>query len=120
MGVGAPSIRPRPWRGLLPGHRTLLVTLIFAGAVVAAGQFIPPAFSVPEYVFPTPSEIVRAGSHSHATLLGGLKATAIGAFGGFLLGNLGGFAAALAIASSVTVSRVLLPMSLALRSIPII
>jgi NitT/TauT family transport system permease protein len=49
-----------------------------------------------------------------------VKTTAIGAFSGFVLGNAAGFAAAVAIGSSVTVSRIVLPISLGIRSIPII
>jgi NitT/TauT family transport system permease protein len=112
-------VLPRPAR-TLGRHRTGLVTIAFMAAVVAAWQLLPPLFSVKEYVLPTPSEIVRAGASEHTQLLSGLKTTAIGAFGGFVAGNLAGVAVAIAVASSVTVSRVLLPMSLVVRSIPII
>src|SRR5712691_3012535 len=109
MAIGAPSsLRPRLRGGFLARHLALVATLAFSGAIVAAWQFLPPAFSVPEYVLPTPAEIARASASSQGTLLNGLKSTAIGAFGGFVAGNLAGFAAAVAIASSVTSSRVIL------------
>lgn len=106
--------------GVLARHRAALVTITFWGAVLAAWQFLPPALSLKEWVLPNLSEVVRAGAHSHAELGTALKTTAIGAFGGFVVGNLAGFVAAVAVASSAAVSRVLLPMSLGIRSIPII
>jgi NitT/TauT family transport system permease protein len=96
------------------------VTVVFLGGLVAAWQLLVPAFSVPQYVLPTPGQIVRAGASSHRALLDGLKATAAGAFTGFVVGNAVGFAAAVAVASSATASRVILPMALGIRSIPII
>jgi NitT/TauT family transport system permease protein len=75
---------------------------------------------VPRYVLPTPAEIARAAATSHHALLAGLKETALGAFTGFVAGNVGGFLGAVAIAASLTASRVVLPMAVAVRSIPII
>jgi NitT/TauT family transport system permease protein len=101
-------------------YRKTLLTLLFAGGIIAAWQFLPPAFGVAEYVLPTPTEIARAGSQEHAQLLAGLRTTAVGAFGGFVVGNTAGFALAILVAASLTMSRVLLPMSIVIRSIPII
>jgi NitT/TauT family transport system permease protein len=101
-------------------HRGVLLSLLFAVAVVAAWQLLPPLLGVAEYVLPTPTEIVRAGWDAHSQLLTGLRTTAVGAFGGFVVGNFAGFTLAVVVAASSTASRVLLPMSLVVRSIPII
>jgi NitT/TauT family transport system permease protein len=101
-------------------YRKALLSLLVVGGIIVAWQFLPPAFGVAEYVFPTPTEIVHAGLQEHSQLLAGLRTTAVGAFGGFIVGNIAGFALAIVVAASVTMSRVLLPMSIVIRSIPII
>jgi NitT/TauT family transport system permease protein len=105
---------------LLRHHRTLVVALAFLAAAIGLWQLLVPAFGVPPYVLPTPAEIVKAAVESHEVLLTGLEKTALGAFTGFAAGNLAGVVAAVAMASSLTASRVILPMAVAIRSIPII
>jgi NitT/TauT family transport system permease protein len=105
---------------LLIRHRTVLVGLAFLVAAIGLWQLLVPAFAVPRYVLPTPAEIARAAVDSRDVLLTGLEKTVLGAFTGFVAGNVAGFLAAVAIASSVTASRVLLPMAVGIRSIPII
>jgi NitT/TauT family transport system permease protein len=105
---------------LLARHRALLVGVGFLVATIGLWQLLVPAFAVPRYVLPTPADIARAAVDSHRVLLTGLEKTATGAFTGFVAGNLAGFLAAVAMASSVTASRVVLPMAVGIRSIPII
>ena len=105
---------------LLVRHRTLLVSLGLVAVAIGLWQLLVPAFAVPRYVLPTPAEIARAAVKSHHVLLAGLEKTAVGAFTGFVAGNVAGFLAAVAMASSLTASRVVLPMAVGIRSIPII
>ena len=71
-------------------------------------------------VLPSPLQVWDAAVEDSSTLLSATKTTLVGAFGGFVLGNLAGIALAMAVAASRTAARIVLPMALIVRVIPVI
>jgi NitT/TauT family transport system permease protein len=111
--AGAWSGLPRRARSVLPGV-LLLVVLFALWILVKYGA------RVPDEQMPAPAEVARAGWTDRGQLLTAAGSTLEGALGGFLLGNAAAMLAAVAIASSVMVSRLLVPVALVVRTFPII
>jgi NitT/TauT family transport system permease protein len=88
--------------------------------IVGAWQAAPSLFSIPPYILPTPLEVARDGVHDHRQLLGAASSTGLSALTGFAIGNTVGIATAAIIAASQTAYRIILPIALVVRSIPMI
>lgn len=99
---------------------SLLVTLLFAVVLFGVWQLATAVFDVPTYILPAPLEIVSTVVEERQRILGAIGVTGLGALGGFVIGNLTGLLCAMAIAYSTTAARTLLPMGLAIQSIPIV
>lgn len=97
-----------------------LATIVFLGAIFGLWAVVKLVFAFPDYILPGPADVVTTGAAEYRRLGEELQITATGAFGGFLIGNLAGFLGAVAVALSVSASRVILPMALIVRVIPII
>lgn len=71
-------------------------------------------------IFPMPSDVASAAASHTQELLSAGWTTLQGALGGFLVGNVVGVLLACAIAASVTASRVILPLAVGVRVVPIV
>jgi NitT/TauT family transport system permease protein len=71
-------------------------------------------------LFPEPQDVWQATTSNWSLLLSATATTAKGAFGGFVVGNAVGLALAVAVARSVLASRLVLPLAIAVRVVPII
>jgi NitT/TauT family transport system permease protein len=89
-------------------------------AILLAWELYIHVFRVPHYLLPAPSLIGRTLVEEWPTIHRNVGRTLVEAVGGFFLGN--GFAVALAIVfvHSPSVQRVLYPVAVAIRTVPII
>jgi NitT/TauT family transport system permease protein len=89
-------------------------------ALLAVWEVSIRAFHVPHYLLPAPSLIGRAFVEEWPTLQRNVGQTLVEAIGGFVLGN--GLAVALAVlfVHDQTLERVLYPLAVAIRTVPII
>jgi len=89
-------------------------------AIALAWELYTRLFNVPHYLVPAPSLIARTLVEEWPTIQRNVGRTLVEAVGGFLLGN--GFAVLLAIlfVHSPSVQRVLYPVAVAIRTVPII
>jgi NitT/TauT family transport system permease protein len=71
-------------------------------------------------LFPEPQDVWLAAQGNWSALISATATTAAGAFGGFILGNVVGLGLAMAVARSVLASRLVLPLAIAIRVVPII
>ncbi len=69
---------------------------------------------------PAPLDVVRAGWTNRSQLISAGLDTLEGALGGFLLGSVVAVAVAILVASSTIAARLLLPVALVIRTLPII
>src|SRR5262249_8441947 len=125
-----PAARPRRReRGRLmpsesaPARRFLRRYVVPAGGIVAlllAWEAYIRVFSVPHSLVPAPPVIARTRVEEWPTIRRNVGRTLVEAVGGFLLGN--GFAVLLAIlfVHNRTLQRVLYPVAVAIRTVPII
>jgi NitT/TauT family transport system permease protein len=110
--------RPRPVgrqriRSAVPGAVILVALLALWIVVKDAGH-------VSAQEMPSPLQVVRAGWQQRSQLISAGLNTLEGALGGFALGSIAAVAAAIAIASSTLAARLLLPIALVVRTLPII
>ncbi|WP_320671369.1 ABC transporter permease [Patulibacter defluvii] len=107
------TARPNPLRRMLPS--------LIAATVVIGAWFLVKAIAQPaDDVLPAPLDVLREAGNQSSTLWDATKTTLIGAFGGFVAGNLIGIVGALLVAASATAARVVLPLALVIRVIPVI
>src|SRR5215469_1299215 len=111
--TGARAAVPRRARSALPGL-ILLIVLVAAWVAVKYGA------QVPDQQMPAPLQVLREGWAARTQLLRAAASTLGGALGGFLLGSAAAVLAAVLIASSPAASRVLVPVALVVRTLPII
>lgn len=116
MAAGTPAaLAPRGarLRSALPGAvaAVLVLGLWFAVKLVARPS---------DLVLPSPPAVAEAAVSRSDELLGATAYTLVGAFGGFVAGNLVGILGALLVAASTTAARVVLPMALVVRVVPVI
>jgi NitT/TauT family transport system permease protein len=71
-------------------------------------------------LFPTPAQVWTAARENPGVLWSAAKTTMKGAFGGFVVGNLAGIVLALVVARSVSASRLVLPLAVGIRVIPVV
>ena len=108
---------PRPSRGIV---RRYVLPAAGILALLLAWEAYTRAFKVPDYLVPAPSLIARTLVEEWPTIRRNVGRTLVEAVGGFVLGN--GFAVLLAIwfVHSPGVQRVLYPVAVAIRTVPII
>lgn len=91
-----------------------LVVLILLWVLVArVGDFN-------RIILPMPQDVVRAAASHPGELLSAGWTTLQGAVGGFAVGNVVGVVLACVIAGSVTASRIVLPLAIGIRVVPIV
>jgi NitT/TauT family transport system permease protein len=100
-------------RSALPGIMLLLV-LLAAWIAVKYGAHVS------EEKMPAPLEVVKAGWTNHAQLLKAAGQTIQGALEGFFAGSILAVLAAILVASSTVAARLLLPLALVIRTLPIV
>jgi NitT/TauT family transport system permease protein len=100
-------------RRALPGVLALVFVLALWFAVKAVAQ---PS----DLILPSPVAVAETAVERFDVLLDATWFTVVGAFGGFLAGNVVGVLGAMAVAASPTAARVVLPMALVVRVIPVI
>lgn len=113
MTMSVVARRPTALRRVLP-------TVIALGVVIVAWVGAKALFGLSDQVLPSLTAVAQAASEDSGTLLDATKTTLVGAFGGFVVGNVVGILGALAVAASATAARVVLPMALVIRVIPVI
>lgn len=99
-------------RALVGGAGLAAILLLWEGAVIG--------FGVPLYVLPAPSVVAAQIGRDWPLLWRHLEPTAIEAVGGFVLGNGVATALAAAFVYAPPVSRVMFPVAIALRTIPLV
>jgi len=102
------AIRPSSWLRAIGGMVVVIVLW----------QLLVTWRDIPMYVLPSPVEIVTGAEWIEVLKASGNSLVAI--ILGFIIGNLAGFLLAVAAASSLIASGVVQPLSITLRSIPII
>lgn len=95
---------------------TLIAVAVVLGVWIAVKAIAQPT----DDVLPSPLQVWNAAVDDSSTLLSATKTTLVGAFGGFLVGNVAGILLAMAVAASQTAARVVLPVALVVRVIPVI
>jgi NitT/TauT family transport system permease protein len=98
------------------GAPGLVALALILGAWFAVKYLAQPS----DTVLPTPVSVAEAAWEDRSTLWSATRTTLVGALGGFVVGNLVGILGALAVAASATAARVVLPMALMIRVIPVI
>jgi NitT/TauT family transport system permease protein len=89
-------------------------------AILVAWEAAIRLLSVPNYLLPAPSEIVQTFVADPLLLLRQVAPTLGETVGGCIVGNLVGLAVALSVSQTRSLERSLLPLLVALRSIPIV
>lgn len=110
---GRARSRPQSLRRLLP---SALAALLVLGVWVGVKLIFRPD----DQILPSPLAVLDEAGASSSTLFSAAKTTLIGAFGGFVVGNVVGIAGAMIVAGSATAARVILPLALVVRVIPVI
>jgi len=88
--------------------------------LMVAWEFLPKAFGVPTYIFPSLSEISDAVFSNKANIIIHFKTTLAEATLGFLFGSAIGFLVGVAMAQSRLFSNIALPYVIASNAIPVI
>jgi len=110
-------IPKRQKRRLVTPTSALISFGVLAGAVVV-WQLAVWIFSIPSFILPAPLEIAAKADWGAALLA--MAQTSVSTLAGFAVGNIVGYVCALLISSSPTVSSIIFPGALVLRSIPVV
>ncbi|ABG05945.1 binding-protein-dependent transport systems inner membrane component [Rubrobacter xylanophilus DSM 9941] len=110
----------RPQKRRSSSFKTWLYAVLSAGLVFGMWQLATILFDIPTYILPTPVEVTFTAFEERQRILDAIGVTGLEAVGGFIVGNFTGFLAATLIAYSTTAARTLLPIGLAIQSIPIV
>lgn len=105
-----------------PPSRAAAIALPIAGAlsILAAWQFLLPAFGVPAFIVPTPSAIAATVVRDWRLLLDNAVPTAIESGLGFLAGNAAAILCAVAFVYARGLQRAYFPVILFFNTIPIL
>lgn len=106
----------RTWRNL-PGWSKVMLSFAI---LIVLWQLATSLLQIPPYLLPSPAIISRTLVDQRAILLKQLQPTLLEAACGFLLGNTAAALLAMWFVKSATAERALLPLAIALRSIPIV
>ncbi len=102
-------------RAHVPGP---LLTFGVVAVTVVVWQVLVVAFNVPSFILPSPIEIVTGADWGVVAVAAGV--TALSTLAGFAVGNLVGLLLALLISSSRTISDIVYPGAIVVRSIPVV
>lgn len=115
-GAG-PAAKPR--RRKSPWRRYLVSTLAFL-AVLAAWQAVVVVFRVPQYLAPSPAQVVHALRTQYPVLAINAWPTLIETIGGFLVGNIIAIVIAVGFVHSRTFRQSVYPLAVTIRTLPIL
>jgi NitT/TauT family transport system permease protein len=87
---------------------------------VVIWQVVTVAFKIPAFLLPQPVDLARGIVKNWDVLYRALRVLLPEALGGFLVGNTGGILLAFLVNRSATLRATILPLALAIRSIPIV
>lgn len=102
------------------GWQSIGTSMVALIVLLLLWQTATAAFSVPTFILPSPVDIGRAMAEDYPQLLRASRTTSRAVLLGFIVGNVTGLVLAIAVASSRTAARVVMPAALAVRSVPII
>lgn len=105
--------RPGPWRRALPP----LVTIV---SLIVLWELIVFAFSIPNYIVPSPIDVVKSFQSDYSTLLANLWPTALESIIGFIVGNIGAIILAIVFVHWKTMERAFFPVAVFIRTVPIV
>jgi NitT/TauT family transport system permease protein len=114
----APS-RPRRTRGEAPWRRHAVSVGTFVGVLVA-WQAVIVVFRVPEYIVPSPLQVIDTLRTETGTLLKNTWPTLIETILGFLVGNLVAVGAAVGFVHNRTFRHGVYPIAVTVRTLPIV
>ncbi|MEW8287509.1 MAG: ABC transporter permease [Candidatus Thiodiazotropha endolucinida] len=100
--------------------RRILPALAFIILVIILWEFVVRVFSIPEYLLPTPSDIVHRMLSMNSDLLMHTGITALESALGFLLGSAFGILLAVLFVHSRTLELGIYPYAIALKTVPIV
>jgi NitT/TauT family transport system permease protein len=100
--------------------RRRLLPAIALGSLLALWWLAVVAFSIPEYIVPSPLHVARTFFGDFGTIVRNLVPTAIESFLGFAVGNLFSIAIATVFVHQKTVEEAFFPLAIIVRSIPIV
>lgn len=120
-GESQATMGSRPGPHWTPNFRErFLIPLLFFVGIVGAWEGTVRVFSVPNYLLPTPSEIIVSFPHGLSQQLHHARATLTEAFLGYVIGNGIGFLFAAFMAEFRILELGLYPYLVAFRSLPIV
>lgn len=99
---------------------TLWKTVLVLAVIIAVWLAVARISGLSRTLFPEPQDVLSAAMSNSLLLLKATVTTAKGAFAGFLLGNAVGLLLAMVVARSVLASRLVLPLAVMIRVVPII
>jgi ABC-type nitrate/sulfonate/bicarbonate transport system permease component len=100
--------------------RTPLTSVVVVLVLVVVWVVAQRLSGLDRALFPTPGDVVDAAVEHPGELWSAARTTLVGAMGGFVVGNLAGVLLALLVARSVLASRLVLPLAIGIRVIPVI
>jgi ABC-type nitrate/sulfonate/bicarbonate transport system permease component len=100
--------------------RVLATTALSIVGVVLVWVVVKAVGGLDDILLPAPQDVASAALDERGALATAARTTLLGAIGGFVVGNLAGVVLAIVVAWSVTASRVVLPLALVVRVVPII
>lgn len=109
---------PRRQKRRIVTPKNALISLAVLVVAVGIWQLAVWAFNIPSFILPAPSDIVLKADWMKA--LAATGQTSLSTLAGFAVGNVVGYIAALLVSSSRTVSAMIFPGALVLRSIPVV
>lgn len=113
------AVTARP--GLLGAvPRRLLSVVLPVGVLLLVWIIAQRTSGLDPLLFPTPPQVWTAAADNPDVLWSAAKTTMKGALGGFVFGNLAGIVLALVVARSVSASRLILPLAVGIRVIPVV
>ena len=101
-------------------NKTLLLSIAFFVAVLCVWELSVRALSIPVYVLPTPSAILRSLITNFPVIVTNLETTSIEAALGFLAGSVAGLFFGVLLAESKLLGRLLLPYIVGSNAVPVV
>ena len=117
MAVAAPALRPAASRRFVRRYAVSAAGIL---AILLAWELYIHLFRVPHYLVPAPSVIGRTLVEEWPTIHRNVGRTMLEAVGGFVFGNGAAIVLAVWFVHSPAVQRILYPVAVAIRTVPII
>lgn len=114
--AGTPSSRRKrrgTWRKMLPP----VVTIV---SLVVLWELIVLIFRIPDYIIPSPIDVLKSFRDDYSVLLDNLWPTALESVLGFLAGNIGAIILAIVFVHWKTMERAFFPVAVFIRTVPIV